>query len=105
MRAAAALTTLLRSERVCRLDRTGRAVGRPTSSVFPNRRPPHTEIGSSALLGATVHPFMDVATEKAPMLPNLRRRQFADPSELVQGGLGYPKKTGHVHDRQDLVVR
>jgi hypothetical protein len=56
-------------------------------------------------MGATVHPFMDVATEKAPMLPNLRRRQFADPSELVHGGLGHPKETGHVRDRQDLAVR
>ena len=56
-------------------------------------------------MGATVHPFMDVATEEAPMLPDLRRRQFSDPSELIHGRLGHPKKTGHVHDRQDLAVR
>ena len=29
------------------------------------------EIGSLALLGATVHPFMDVATEKTPVFPDL----------------------------------
>ena len=56
-------------------------------------------------MGAIVHPFMDIATEEAPMLPDLRRRQFADPSELVHGGLGHPKKMGHVHNRQDLAVR
>ena len=60
---------------------------------------------SSGLMEATVHPFMDVETEKAPMLPNLRRRQIADPSELVHGGLGHPKKTGHVPDCQNLAVR
>lgn len=38
------------------------------------------------------------------MLPDLRRRQFTDPSELVHGGLGHPKKTGYVHDRQNLAV-
>lgn len=52
-----------------------------------------------------MHPFMDVATEEAPMLPDLRRRQFADPSELVHRGLGHPEKTGHIHDCQDLAVR
>ena len=52
-----------------------------------------------------MHPFMDVATEEAPMLPDLRRRQFANPSELVYGGLGHPKKAGDVHDRQNLAVR
>src|SRR5437868_15362002 len=95
----------LRHERVCRGDRTRQAVSRHTSSLFPNRQTPQTEVGSSSLLGATVHPFMDVATEKAPMLPNLRRRQFTDPSKLVHGGLGHTKKAGPVHDRQDLVVR
>ena len=47
---------------------------------------------------------MDVATKEAPMLPNLRRRQSADPSELAYGGLGHPKKTGNVHIRRDLAV-
>jgi hypothetical protein len=45
---------------------------------------------------------MEVATKEAPMPSNLRRRQSANSSELVYGGLGHPKKTGNVHDRQDL---
>ena len=52
-----------------------------------------------------MHPFMDVATKEAPMLSYLRRRQFPDPSELIDGGLGNPEKTGHIHDRQNLAVR
>ena len=94
------------SELLCtfRLSRSQLTDGAPRR-VIPNRRPSHREIGSSALMGATVHPFMDVATEEAPMLPDLRRRQFTDPSELIHGRLGHPKKMGHVHDRQNLAVR
>lgn len=52
-----------------------------------------------------MHPLMDVATKETPMLPDLRRRQFADTSELVHGGLGHSKKLRHIHNRQDLAVR
>lgn len=52
-----------------------------------------------------MHPFVDIATKKAPMLSDLRRRQSSDPREFIDGGLGHPKKTGHVHNRQDLAVR
>jgi len=48
---------------------------------------------------------MNVETEKTPMLPDLRRRQFSNPSELVHGGLGHPKEMGYVRDRHNLAVR
>ncbi|MCS6897490.1 MAG: hypothetical protein NZM29_05900, partial [Nitrospira sp.] len=59
----------------------------------------------SALLGTSAEPFVNVASEKAPVLSNLGGRQFAEPGKLVHRGFGYPKKTGHVHHGQDLAVR
>ena len=69
------------------------------------RAAPRTERESSTLFGAAVHPFMDVATEETPVFSNFRRRQFPNPSELIDGGLGHSKKLRHIHDRQDLAVR
>ena len=78
----------------------------PVALLVPtDDRVTQQNLGSLALPGATVHPFMDVATEEAPMLPNLRRRQFADPGKLIDGGLRHSKKPRDVHDRQDLAVR
>ncbi|ALA58559.1 hypothetical protein NITMOv2_2142 [Nitrospira moscoviensis] len=56
-------------------------------------------------VGAMAHPLMDVATEEAPVLPDLGGRQLAEPRQLVDGGFGDPQKAGHVHDRQNFAVR
>jgi hypothetical protein len=58
----------------------------------------------SRLTRSTVHPLMNVAADKTPMLSNLRSRQFADPREFVDGGFRHPKELCDLHHGQDFPV-
>jgi hypothetical protein len=61
--------------------------------------------GSSRnLLGPAMHPLMDIATEKTPMLSNFGRRKFTDSCQLIDGGLGHAKKPCHLHDGENFSV-
>lgn len=45
-----------------------------------------------------MHPLVDIASEKAPMLPDFGSWQLPEPREFIDRRLRYPEKPGHIHD-------
>lgn len=52
-----------------------------------------------------MHPLMDIAAEKTPMLPDFGSRQLPEPCEFIDRRLRHPEKPGHIHDGENLAAR
>ena len=59
---------------------------------------------SRGVLGPTMHPFMNVTSEKTPMFSDFGRRQFTAPCQLIDGGLGHAKKPRDLRDGEDFSI-
>lgn len=59
---------------------------------------------SCGLLGPAMHPFMDVTPKEAPVLSDFGRRELTNSCQLIDRGLGHPKKPCDLHDSENFSV-
>lgn len=71
--------------------RTAARINAPSHDIHPVP-------GVLSLQRTAMHPLVDIAAKKAPMLPDFGSRQLTEPCEFVNRRLRYPEKLGHVHD-------
>ncbi len=45
-----------------------------------------------------MHPLIDIAAKKAPMLPDFGSRQLTEPREFIDRRFWHPEEPGHVQD-------
>lgn len=57
------------------------------------------------MLRPAVHPFVNVAPEKPPMLSDFGSRQFTEARELIHRGLRNAQEVRHFRDGENLAFR
>ena len=57
------------------------------------------------MLGSTVHPFVNVAPEKPPVLSNFGSRQLSQTREFIHRGFRHPEKAGDFQHGENLAFR